>query len=242
MALAKEPVPKVGLMADLISKILSSKSYYGYGSTQATVLALQAVVAYSKLAGAVAKDAQINFVLNEKNIVPGDKAAEAVMDGINSFAVRYGNEKQTIPYNLEVAYATLTPPNSDKAPLTIRTKSNTSKTKTGETVRMEIGVTNVQNILQPMAIAKIGIPAGLELQPWQLKEIMEQNKVAYYEIFDNYLVLYWMGFAINETKTIQLDLKASIPGTYKGKASNCYLYYTPEYKQWNDGVEIEILP
>ena len=240
MALAKEPTPEIGVMADLITKILSSKSYYGYGSTQATVLALQAVVAYSKIAGAVAKEAQVSFLLNEKNITPGNKAAEVFKDGGNTFAVRYIDAKKTIPYNFEVSYATFTPPNSDKAALTINTKLNSNKAKIGETVRMEIAVTNTQQILQPMAIAKIGIPAGLEVQPWQLKEIMEQNKAAYYEIFDNYLVLYWMGFAINETKTIQLDLKASIPGNYKGKASNVYLYYTPEYKQWNDGVEIEI--
>ncbi len=68
----------------------------------------------------------------------------------------------------------------------------------------------------------------------------EKGQMAYYEIFDNYLVLYWMGFAASETKTIRLDLKAEIAGTYKGKASNAYLYYTPEYKHWNDGVEVTI--
>jgi alpha-2-macroglobulin-like protein len=64
--------------------------------------------------------------------------------------------------------------------------------------------------------------------------------VAYYELFDNYLVFYWMGFAPNETKTINLDLKANIQGNYKAKASNTYLYYTPEYKHWADGVAVEI--
>ena len=107
---------------------------------------------------------------------------------------------------------------------------------------MEIEVKNEKAVLQPMAIAKIGVPAGLSIQPWQLKEIMEKSEVAYYEIFDNYLVLYWMGFSANETKKINLDLKAEIPGTYKGKASNVYLYYTPEYKNWNDGAEIEVMP
>ena len=107
-------------------------------------------------------------------------------------------------------------------------------------MRMDIEVTNTKNLLQPMAIAKIGIPAGLSVQPWQLKELMDKDQVAYYEIFDNYLVLYWMGFAPDETKTIRLDLKAEIAGTYKAKASNAYLYYMPEYKYWNDGVEVEI--
>jgi hypothetical protein len=112
----------------------------------------------------------------------------------------------------------------------------------GETVRLDVQVTNDRSMLQPMAIVKIGIPAGLSAQPWQLKEIMEKKEVAYYEIFDNYLVLYWMGFAANEVKKISLDLKAEVPGTYKGKASNTYLYYMPEHKHWNEGLDVNILP
>ena len=70
---------------------------------------------------------------------------------------------------------------------------------------------------------------------------MEKNKCAYYEIFDNYLVFYWMGFAPNETKTLGLDLKAEIPGIYKGKASTAYLYYTPEHKFWVEGTDIVVV-
>lgn len=93
-----------------------------------------------------------------------------------------------------------------------------------------------------MSIVKVGIPAGLTVQPWQLKEMMEQGQIAYYEIFDNYLVLYWMGFAPEETKKVNFDLKAEIAGKYKGKASTTYLYYTPEFKHWNAGTEITIEP
>jgi hypothetical protein len=147
---------------------------------------------------------------------------------------------QNIPYSLEVSYNTLTPPNNERAELQLRTHLSNNRVAIGETVRMEIEVTNQKAILQPMAIAKIGIPAGLSLQPWQLKEIIEKNEATYYEIFDNYLVFYWMGFAPNETKKIALDLKADIPGNYKAKASTTFLYYTPEYKNWNEGEEIEI--
>ena len=68
----------------------------------------------------------------------------------------------------------------------------------------------------------------------------EKKNVAYYEIFDNYLVLYWMGFKAKEIKSINLDLKADIPGSYKAKASNVYLYYMPEHKNWNAGLEADI--
>ncbi|MGC4100753.1 TonB-dependent receptor plug domain-containing protein [Ferruginibacter sp.] len=240
MALMKGDAPPLGKIADLISRILKEKSYYGYGSTQSTVLALKALVEYTKLMGKVTEDGPINFTLNNK-VVDADKAVIAnLQEGSNSFTVNYVQKGNAIPYNLEVAYNTFTPPNSDKAELKLNTVLKNTETKLGETVRMDIAVTNIKNNLQPMAIAKIGIPAGLSVQPWQLKEIMEKNQVAYYEIFDNYLVFYWMGFASGETKNIFLDLKADVPGTYKGKASNTYLYYTPEYKNWNDGVEITI--
>ncbi len=240
LALMRDREPDLGTVAALISKILSNRSYYGYGSTQGTVLALQAVTEYTKLAGEQAKTTDIRFTVNGRTVSPGDSIATWLHPGQNTFTVEYPGKERGIPYNLEVSYQTLTPPNSEKADLLLNTSIGNTRPKTGETVRMTIAVTNKKNILQPMAIAKIGIPAGLSLQPWQLKELMEKKQVAYYEIFDNYLVLYWMGFAPKETKTIALDLKAEIPGKYKGKASNVYLYYTPEAKHWNEGLDVEV--
>jgi hypothetical protein len=240
LALMREQSADIGVIATLITKILGEKSYYGYGSTQATVLALKAIVEYSKLTGKVSENPQIMFTMNETAIGADSTLHAVVQEGRNAFNIQYGEGASGVPYSLQVSYNTFTPPNSDKAELMLMTKLASAQTKVGETMRMDIEVTNNRNLLQPMAIAKIGIPAGLSVQPWQLKELMENGRMAYYEIFDNYLVLYWMGFAPNETKTIRLDLKAEIAGTYKAKAGNTYLYYTPEYKNWNDGVEVEI--
>ncbi|WP_173002914.1 TonB-dependent receptor plug domain-containing protein [Chitinophaga sp. SYP-B3965] len=240
LALTRDPSPNVGEIAVIISKILGKKSYYGYGSTQATVLALEAIVEYSKLAGHRSDDYKLDFNLNGETIKPGTK--HAFREGKNIFAAHFASGKGTVPYNMEVSYFTFTPPNSEKADLKLVTRLKETRTKVGETVRLDVQVTNDKTILQPMAIVKIGIPAGLSAQPWQLKEIMEKKEVAYYEIFDNYLVLYWMGFASHEVKKISLDLKAEIPGVYKGKASNTCLYYTPEHKHWNEGLDVNILP
>ena len=240
LALMRNTRPDMGTVAELISKILANKSYYGYGSTQGTVLALQAVTEYSKRTGEQARSTDIRFTVNGKTVSPDDSIAAFLHQGPNSLAVDYPDKERGIPYNLEVSYYTLTPPNSEKADLLLNTSIGNTQPNIGETVRMTIAVSNRKDSLQPMAIAKIGIPAGLSLQPWQLKEITEQKRVAYYEIFDNYLVLYWMGFAAKETKTIQLDLKAEIPGMYKAKASSVCLYYTPEYRYWNEGPEVEV--
>lgn len=240
LALMRDVSPNMGTIANLITKILSEKSYYGYGSTQATVLGLKAIVEYSKFTGKISENAKINFAVNNKVIKENLEVEAMLHEGKNDFAVNYTQQEKNIPYDLEVSYNTLTPPNSEKAELQLTTNLKANQVRVGETVRMEIEATNTKSSLQPMAIAKIGIPAGLSLQPWQLKEIMEKNQVAYYEIFDNYLVFYWMGFSANETKRINLDLKADVAGKYKGKASTIYLYYTPEYKNWNDGAQVEI--
>lgn len=240
LALMRKSSPDIGAIANTISKILTEKSYYGYGSTQATVLALNAIVEYSKLTSRIATDTEINFITNNTTVSGNKRIESELQEGKNMFSTQYTQQDNNIPYSLEVSYNTFTPPNSEKAELQLITRLKNSEARVGETLRMEIEVTNKKSDLQPMAIAKIGIPAGLSVQTWQLKEIMEKNQAAYYEIFDNYLVLYWMGFAANETKKINLDLKAEIAGTYKGKASNTYLYYTPEYKNWNDGLGIEI--
>ncbi len=240
LALAKEPTPRLDVMAALLSQILNAKSEYGYGSTQATVLALNAVVTYAQLAGSPDANATINFSINGGQLQQQEAIPAMVKSGANLFEVSYAQSKQAVPFSFQVSYNSLTPPNSSKAVLKIATSLGVHNSKVGETVRMNISVTNQQNGLQPMAIAKIGIPAGLTVQPWQLKEILDKHEVAYYEIFNNYLVFYWMGFSGKETKTINLDLKAEIPGSYKAKASNAYLYYTPEHKHWNEGTTIEI--
>lgn len=242
LALMRQLQPDLSRIATLLSQLMASKSYYGYGSTQATVLALKAIVEYSKLTSTNLKDADVLFTLNEKKTLNGSDIGTALQEGKNRFAVDYDKEGKGVPYSLEVAYNTFTPPNSEKAVLQLATRLKHANPAIGETVRMEIEATNTQGILQPMSIAKIGIPAGLSVQPWQLKELMEKNQVAYYEIFDNWLVFYWMGFAPDETKKINLDLKADIPGSYKAKASNIYLYYTPEDKHWNEGVEVTVKP
>ncbi len=240
LALLRSANPDLAKAAGLLSNILAEKSYYGYGSTQSTVLALKALTEYARVSGKVSENAAVHFTVNDTILTDYAGVNPLLQTGNNVFAVTYEKKEGAVPYNFELSYRTYLPPSNPDAELKLKTTLKISETTVGETVRMDIEITNTKSVLQPMAIAKIGIPAGLSIQPWQLKEFIEKNKCAYYEIFDNYLVFYWMGFTPNETKTLGLDLKAEIPGTYKAKASTVYLYYTPEYKYWAEGTEATI--
>jgi hypothetical protein len=115
-----------------------------------------------------------------------------------------------------------------------------SEVKIGDNVRMNIKIENKENRYLGMITAKIGIPAGLTIQPKLLKDMMEKKDIAYYEIFDNYLVLYWYKLEEKANINVNLDLKAEFSGKYIGKANKVYEYYKPENYQWKDGVEVKI--
>lgn len=240
MALMREPAPRKARIAQLMAAILSKKSYYGFGSTQGTIMALTAMVTYSKMDQAGSDDKGV-FTLNGHVISSGGRVATTYLSNKNNFSVNYLGQ-EGIPYTFRCDYFTNTPPTSDKAVLKFQASLASHHVKMGETVRMNINVTNTSRDAQGMAVVKLGIPGGLSLQPWQLKELMDKEQVAYYEIFDNYLVFYWRGMEGKETKKIALDLKVDVPGWYQGKAGTSYLYYQPEDKYWQPGEAVDIIP
>lgn len=241
MALMREPAPRKARIAQIIAGILSKKNYAGFGSTQGNVQALTALAAYFNLEKSAMQDSTVTFILNGKVIRPGEKLYSNVLSNENRFAVRY-NSKEGVPYTFRCNYFTNTPPTSENALLKFETLLSTHHAKIGETVRMHINITNTSTDEQGMAVVKVGIPGGLSMQPWQLKELVDNNQIAYYEIFDNYLVCYWRGMHPKETKKIALDLKVDVPGTYQAKAGAGYFYYQPEDKYWQAGETVSIIP
>lgn len=227
-------------LSHLMQKIMKYRTGYGFGATQSTVLTLELLTAYAKAVSRAKASLSTSFTLNQSKVAPGPIDAALLKEGENNFTAAATDTGDIGPYSLEVGYHTLLPDNSDSAVLKLYTALSSAHAKVGETVRMNIRVKNETTTGLPMSVAKIGIPAGLSAQPWQLKELIETKKITHYEIFDNYLVLYWLNFAPNESKVVNLDLKAEIPGTYKSKAANVYLYYTPELKHWNAGLDIEV--
>ncbi|WP_426479245.1 TonB-dependent receptor plug domain-containing protein [Chryseobacterium sp. CBSDS_008] len=228
-------------IAESVDQLIGFNGYYGFGSTQATTLAIQALSGFFSKNEKLYGSEKPVITINKANTFPGISLSSAYKAGENNISVHYP-VKNGLPYKLECQYYTLQAPESKDIPLTMETKLKLETSKVGETNRLTITVKNQINGKLPMTIAKIGIPAGLTLQNALLKDLIDKKQVSYYEIFDNYLVLYWEHFNAEETKTINLDLKVEFAGTYTGKSSNVYLYYMPEAKYWNQGITTTIEP
>ena len=107
-------------------------------------------------------------------------------------------------------------------------------------VSMKVELSNLKDKMQASPMAIIGIPAGLSLPIWQLKELQEKEAFAYYEIKNNQLILYFRSMEAKENKALTLYLKAEVPGNYKAPVNSAYLYYNEELKYWGAGSEIRI--
>lgn len=245
----------------VMKEIISSGSKGYFGSTQATGLALKSIYQYNKLYNQTAsKDGNKVFLKINGTTVIDKPMTEYLEQGEKEKKNKY--EINVLKYlapgvnevEMEVAssqlsfidfsywYRSSLPDNSKDVKVSLRTSLSKSQMKVGDTGRMNIQVKNLSTEELPMTIAKIGIPGGLSVEPKLLKEMIENEKVSYYELEDNFLVLYWRYLDPNETKTVELVFKAEVPGNYTGVASSTYLYYTEEFKNWNEGLKVEIEP
>ncbi len=239
-------------ITNTVNYLVSSRSNGGFGSTQATILALKAIKKYAEISKQTSESGKIKIMINGKKAAcyayeKGTKGKILIenletllKDGENNIELRYLETSTPLPYSFDVTWNSLTPESSSNCKINLKTSLSTKTTNVGETVRLTVNLTNKTSEGLPMTVALVGIPSGLSLQPWQLKEIMDKHKIDFYEVIKNYLVIYYRELKPSETHELYFDLKAEIPGTYQAPASSGYLYYTNEYKDWEDGENIRI--
>ncbi|MEM9144328.1 MAG: hypothetical protein AAGA86_15165, partial [Bacteroidota bacterium] len=160
--------------------------------------------------------------------------------GEQKVQVRFTDSRHSFPYALDIAWESFLPKPAPQCPIRLQTRLVAPKVAIGQLARMEVVVTNTGQGSLSMTTAIIGIPSGASLQPYQLKELLDTKQVDYYELFENQLVLYWKSMGPSEVKIIPLDLKAEIAGSYRASASTAYLYYGDEFKDWVEGVLLEV--
>ncbi len=251
LALMKSDKKRMPILQNGVKYLVSSRSPYGgFGNPQSTVLALKSLTTYAKYAQRTPESGDIEIYVNDKKITTahyeaGQQNAIEVKNlgkhlkaGKNTVRINYVGVKEPLPYTFSAEWFSDLPKSSDKCSVKLETQLASTKISVGETVRLTTTLENTTKEGLPMTIAIVGLPGGLSAQPWQLKELIEKNKVAFYEIREHSVIFYFRQMAPNEKKVIHLDLKADLAGEYEGAASSAYLYYTSEFKDWQKGVSV----
>ena len=232
--------------------LMQARGSYGFGNTQATVMALKAIIAYAKVAQNTDKNGRLTVYLNDDEIAKYDYSEAETTDvllsnlvsdlpkGNYEIKVKFSKTKHPVPFLLSVNYDTRYPQNDDERAIELTTELQDTAVAQGETVRLKIRLNNMSGENQSNPIAIIGLPAGASPQLWQLKQLQNEGAFDYYESFDGYFVFYFRTIDAGQTKTINLDLKATLKGSYSAPASTAFLYYNQENRAWSKAKTLEI--
>jgi hypothetical protein len=223
-----------------------------YGSTQSTVLALRAIIAYDQSRARPKAPGSLQLVVDGKPLGEGVPFTEDMQGAIElpDMASLLPPGKHTLqlkmeggspmPYSMTVHYHSLKPDSSRDCKLHLETNLIDDQVDEGAVTEAEVVVVNRTGEAIPTPVAIIGIPGGLEVRHDQLKELVKAGTVDAYEVLGRDVVLYWRSLEAEQRVDVSLSLVAAIPGRYTGPASRAYLYYTDEHKIWNDGLEVDI--
>ncbi len=245
MALLKDPHGDLATMQRTAAYLRRARSTFGtYGNTNGTVLALRALVAFAEFSREVKTDGRVEVWVAGQRVAQADYQAgrkePLVLDSLARFLsgaqqqveLRFADTETPLPYTLGLTWHTSLPASDSACAVGLTLDMTQTALGMGETARLTARVQNRTDQGQASPIARLALPAGLSWQPWQLKKLVEEEQVAFYEIFDQELVLYWRDLAPGAAKTIRLDVKAEVPGQYAAAASQAYLYYQDELRSW----------
>ncbi|KAJ3426080.1 hypothetical protein M0812_28528 [Anaeramoeba flamelloides] len=230
-----------------------------FGSTQSTVLTIKAINKFSQV------KRQNEVQNNEKNVstfIKFNNKPEKLYQikprhydvktiNLNNQAINHPNDNRIqlriknsnpMKYSVNINYKTLEPIIDNLCHLSFSSKLIEKVVTLGDITQMNCKLVNKTNQLFGMAVAILGIPGGLEPRIDQIKELVIQNIIDYYEFFGpRQVVFYWKALKPNAEIEFKLDLIAKFPGYFISPVSRAYLYYGDDHKAWGKQSEIKII-
>jgi hypothetical protein len=252
--------PKYATATKAATKWISQQrgGYGGFGSTQSTILALKALTLHAKKAAHPAESGEFRVLVGGKAVaarrfseqdvevigVDIEKPEEIFKLGEKTEVEIVTDAKHAYPFALTYTYTSLTPVSAEKCAVRIETKLSKAEANEGDTVPLAVSLENKLKKGHGMAVAVIGIPAGMKVPTdmKQLTDLREKGVISYFETRGRELVLYWRELAPEQKIALTVDLVCDVPGKYRGPASRAYLYYDADHKHWVEPLSIRIAP
>jgi hypothetical protein len=222
-----------------------------WGATQATALALSALTKHADVSRRPKTGGRITVEVNGHDVgavtYNADQTEPLSIDGWKQHVVRGENtivlrqaSGEPLPYTVDVSWTSVTPHTSPGAELTLETSLSDTQVSMGETVRLTATLDNQAGRIVPSPIARIGLPAGLTAQTWQLQELQDRGEIAFFETRPREVTLYWDGLHADSAHEVNLDLVATVPGVFTGPASSAYPYYNDDEMAWQPGLVVTV--
>lgn len=211
-------------------------------STQATVLALKALLAGTDRPLGEGRPRQIDVAVDGKTvqmlIIPADQGE--VMQQVDlSAQVTPGNHQIAITDRTGTAtgyQATLAchVPGVDRSrgaePLSIQLIYDKTTLVVDDRVKATATVTNRTSAAAPMVILDLPIPAGFAADVVDLESLRASGKIAKYQVTPRSAIVYLRKLDPSEPLELSYHLRATMPVKISAPPARAYEYYNPDYQ------------
>ena len=225
-----------------LTYLIQKKSPNGtWGSTQATILALRALVESVWATGETTNDATVRVSFNDAqaksininkgnsgvvqivtfdDVKPGNNRITFNVDGKGSFAYQI-----TSSYYLPWEYVPPTPENEKLVDIQVAYDRTTLAVNDQVGVKATIRLTKEGKAR--MTIVDLGVPPGFSVASEDLDAAVKNKTIAKYELTGRQIILYLEEFDSKKPITLSYHLLAKFPVRAKSPASTTYDYYNP---------------
>jgi hypothetical protein len=256
-ALAALAMLKTGQFTNSVNTALtylvkSKQSNGTWGSTQATILALKALVAGMSRPKQEGK-AEFVIRINGKDVGKGE-VTEETADVLQAFDLKEYTQPGRNEVEIEVSGTTnlmyqivgrhYEPwkhvPTSKKPVIEVTVDYDRTKLSTADLLRAKATLRYQGELPTYMVIVDLGIPPGFTVDAGDFAELVGQKKIQKFSVTARQVTLYLGDVKPGDVKTFEYALKPKYPIKAKTPATVAYEYYTPANRATAQPVELTV--
>jgi hypothetical protein len=248
MLLAKDSGPTTSKGLRFLAQ--SKGSLGGYSTTQATVLALRALILALEARGGDKADGTLNVMhggLSQGTAVVTPQTSDVtrlfdlkqvLVEGTNTVDITF-NGKGELAYQVVAVYYEPHTTAPGQGPLSLTVNYDKTAITLAESIGVTAEVKNSSSGAVPTVMLRLGLPAGFTVE---LDDLTKQPAVNFAERDGAYLVLYLGTAPSAGTQKVTFSMSPTIATKSKAPASSVYPYYTPEYLQLTQTPTVTVTP
>jgi len=237
--------------------ILSKKNSYGnWGSTQATIMALRALLLASEESGGDA-NGKVQVLLNGETVQTLNLGADnndllhqfvlpqAATSAESTVELRFTGSG-SMAYQIAGRYFTPWPVKKDAPALSIDVAYDRTRLAQNDVVTATATVHSNLDKRANMVMVDLGIPPGFDLQSEDLQQMVEKTankptgKLEKFSLTATQAILYFNAIGAGETMTVKFRLRAKYPIRAASFASHVYEYYDPAVRGTAKPAQLEV--
>jgi hypothetical protein len=233
--------------------LVKQRGAYGtWPSTQATVLALRALLAgTARPAGDGERRITLTWDGKEQQVViPADQAE--VMKQIDlSTGLKPGTHRLTLTETTgtaagyQVAFRYHVPdaatPEKDQ-PLKVELTYGRTEMKVDDLLPVSAKVTNRMTDAAAMVILELPVPAGFALDTDAFADWLKGGRIEKYQVNGRSAVLYLRGLGAGQSLDVRCNLRATTPGKVSVPPARAYEYYDPDKEGSSAAAQLTVTP